>query len=821
MFNSINKKLIFFVSLLLLCTFTLGMVALWAIRKESNLLHHVDNSVRDVLDSTGSLSDKVRVASGNAERMGDLAGQLGNGFKPVRKMLEDANISSRQSRMATLAALSGTALQLLDRRIETSKFLADAIVKSRDVRESSRGFFYASIEEMGGTPTFELSAEADPYEDMGIINDFMGSLVSSANADFYIALGLKNDFRGKGLYSNEEKLFDIDLSSAYLFDAAIRENRITKSIDRIGDNLILGSAAFIKSVKGEDLGILICGYWFSSSMLRFLSDDLKAQLAIFVADKNGKVEKARYSTLVDNNGKLLTDVPLPDTLVKNFTKRLKQHSENARIAGKSLDGRSMRKDFTKVHEIEAGGLTYDIAYQGLLTDDGDFLGILAIARDVSVAVTQQNKILEGAEKAVQKAEEIDKERLKIAEINKKEQQEAKILAQTTNQTKEKLEVTLGTVEKVAGTAQMTTMFALLVALCIGVLIAFLINRIISKPIKIVAAGLKDVAEGEGDLTKRLDVKSKDEIGELAKCFNTFVENLQKIIKALSRNSETLTDFSGQFLKISQEMSNGVEQVLGNSTSVASAAEEMSSNMNSVASAVEQSSTNVNMVATASEEMASTINEITKNAENARSVTEQAVSQAKSASDNINKLGKAAVEIGHVTETISNISEQTNLLALNATIEAARAGEAGKGFAVVANEIKELATQTADATEEIKKRVEGIQGSTSTTVTEIKNITDVIDNVNNIVSIIATAVEEQSATTKEIANNVSQASVGIAEVNENVANSSTASQEIAKDISDVNQITNEMSDSSSQVNTNARELTALAEEIKNMVGKFKI
>jgi len=220
-------------------------------------------------------------------------------------------------------------------------------------------------------------------------------------------------------------------------------------------------------------------------------------------------------------------------------------------------------------------------------------------------------------------------------------------------------------------------------------------------------------------------------------------------------------------------------------------------------------------------MTSVIKEIAQNTEKARTVTGEAVSEAAETSEKVDELGRAANEIGKVTETITEISEQTNLLALNATIEAARAGEAGKGFAVVANEIKDLAKQTAEATGEIRKKIEGIQTSTKGTVIHIKQITKVINNVNEIVATIATAVEEQSVTTREIADNVTQASQGLGEITENVAQSSSVADEIAKDIADVNQTSGEMSNTSSQVNTSAEDLSKEAEQLMGMVGQFQV
>ena len=333
--------------------------------------------------------------------------------------------------------------------------------------------------------------------------------------------------------------------------------------------------------------------------------------------------------------------------------------------------------------------------------------------------------------------------------------------------------------------------------------------------------VKDIAQGEGDLTKRVNIASKDELGELAGWINLFIERTQGIIGDISGNAGALKDAASGLSQLSVQMSSGTENMFGKSNTVSAAAEEMSSNMTSVAGAMEEASTNMSLVATAAEQMTSTVSEIAQNSEKGRAITGEAVVQAQSALESIDRLGHAANEIGKVTETITDISEQTNLLALNATIEAARAGEAGKGFAVVANEIKELAKQTASATGEIKERIDGIQSSTEGTVTEIKSISTIINNVNEIVTTIATAVEEQSAVTRDIAGNVAQASQGIQEVNENVAQSSAVAGEIARDISDVNQSCSEMSNNSSQVNLSAQELDKLAEKLQEMVTQFKV
>ncbi|MCK5311189.1 MAG: cache domain-containing protein [Desulfobacteraceae bacterium] len=350
---------------------------------------------------------------------------------------------------------------------------------------------------------------------------------------------------------------------------------------------------------------------------------------------------------------------------------------------------------------------------------------------------------------------------------------------------------------------------------------FVVVKGVVGPIKKIIEMLKDIAEGEGDLTKRIENKSGDEIQELAEWFNKFILNTQKMISTVKKDSEKLNDSSKNLAGISEHLSDAVSTTSSKANTVASASEEMTSNLNSVAAAMEQATANVNMIASASEEMSSTINEIAQNAEKASGITDDAVTKTNNASIQIDKLSKAAKEIGQVVESITDISAQVNLLALNATIEAARAGEAGKGFAVVANEIKDLANQTATSSNEIKERVAGIQSSTDNTITEIASISKVVTEINEIVATIATAVEEQSATTKEINENVAQVSAGIEEVNNNVSEGSTASQEVTNEITEVDQSANEIADSSAKIKIDAEKLSELSQNLSDMMGKFKV
>jgi methyl-accepting chemotaxis protein len=377
------------------------------------------------------------------------------------------------------------------------------------------------------------------------------------------------------------------------------------------------------------------------------------------------------------------------------------------------------------------------------------------------------------------------------------------------------------IEEKAASSLIWMIGLVLFSIIVSSLIWFFVARGIARPVQNAANRLRDIAEGEGDLTMRLERTSSDEIGEMAQWFNIFVEKLQGIISRVSGNTAEVEKSSHDLMDIAAEMAERADDTSSRASSVAAAAEEMSANLNAVAAAMEQSSTNASMVSNAAEQMAATFNNIVRNVESASAISGKAVEQTTGTAGKMAILGQAAISIGRVTETITEISEQTNLLALNATIEAARAGEAGKGFAVVANEIKDLARQTATATLDIKRQIEGIQTTTSETVKEIDQIADVITKVNTIVASISADVEAQSSSTQEIAENISQASVGIQEVNENVGQSSHVATDMAMDIAKVNNASEAISSSSNKVKHSAEQLQAMAGELNRLVGSFKV
>jgi methyl-accepting chemotaxis protein len=517
-----------------------------------------------------------------------------------------------------------------------------------------------------------------------------------------------------------------------------------------------------------------------------------------------------YNEIVMNKDLVADILPPPEYLVEAYLviKQIQTEKNDSRIQEFINRIASLEKDYHDRHEYWIANLPPGKMHDTFLNDSyNPSLKFFSTVHEAFLPAIKQKdaKAIEAA------ATELDKQYA---------QHRAQIDKVVLEATRQSSEIEKKTADIQSGVNRGIIVFTLVLIAVVSFL-SFSIGSAILKPMKAMVLFFKDLSEGEGDLRKRIESNSKDEIGELATWFNTFMGKLQALVKEITKNAESLGHASTGLSAIAGQMAGSSEIMTGRSNTVATAAEEMSANMNSVAAASEQAATNVNMVASAAEEMSATVKEIARNSEKGRTITASAVSQAGGASKKVNELGSAAEEISKVTEVITEISEQTNLLALNATIEAARAGEAGKGFAVVANEIKELARQTAQATQEIKSRIDSIQTSTAETVTQIEQITRVINEANDIVSTIATAVEEQAVTSQEIAGNVSQASQGIQEVNQNVGQSSSVASSISNDMATVNQSVQEISAAGSQVNVNAEDLSNLARTLGQLVGRFKV
>ncbi len=297
---------------------------------------------------------------------------------------------------------------------------------------------------------------------------------------------------------------------------------------------------------------------------------------------------------------------------------------------------------------------------------------------------------------------------------------------------------------------------------------------------------------DNDYTTRVGGLYQGIFAEVAKATNKTADTLTASIRQIGQNSHALASSSEELSAVSNQMSAN--------------AEETSTQANVVSAAAEQVTKNLQAVATATEEMTASIKEIARNANDAARVATSAVKTAESTNATVAKLGQSSAEIGQVIKVITSIAQQTKLLALNATIEAARAGEAGKGFAVVANEVKELAKETARATEDITQKIEEIQGNTKGAVKAIAEISQIITQINDIANNIAGAVEEQTATTNEIAINVAEAAQG--------------GKQVAENINSVAGAANSTTEGASNTQSAATELSLMASELQQLVGQFR-
>ncbi|WP_346900509.1 CHASE3 domain-containing protein [uncultured Roseibium sp.] len=372
--------------------------------------------------------------------------------------------------------------------------------------------------------------------------------------------------------------------------------------------------------------------------------------------------------------------------------------------------------------------------------------------------------------------------------------------------------------EIESNTQVVILGGIVIAIVLGGGLGWFIGNGIARPIGQMTTAMSELANGD----KTVDVPGRnrrDEIGEMAEAVQVFKDNMIKADEMAAREAEEVKareERARRIEQITQDFDATVSELLGAvagaSTEMESTAHSMSNIANdtnqratTVASAAEQASANVQTVATATEELTSSIQEIARQVDQSSSIAGNAVSQADQTDKQVQGLALAAQKIGDVISLISDIAEQTNLLALNATIEAARAGDAGKGFAVVAAEVKELASQTAKATEDIGQQISAIQSETDDAVSAIQAIAKTIGEMNDIATSIASAVEEQTSATGEIARNVEQAAAGTEEVTGNIL--------------EVTRAASETGTAATQVTATASELSSKSEMLKTQVETF--
>ncbi|MFB9317957.1 methyl-accepting chemotaxis protein [Cryptosporangium minutisporangium] len=332
---------------------------------------------------------------------------------------------------------------------------------------------------------------------------------------------------------------------------------------------------------------------------------------------------------------------------------------------------------------------------------------------------------------------------------------------------------------------------IVLGLVVALAVAFAVGRSVARRLSGVQQVLDAVADG--DLTRHADETGTDEVGTMARAVNRATASIRSTVTALADSARALADSS--------------QQLSGSAEAIASNAEETSAQTGVLTAASEEVSRNVQTAAAGTDEMGSAIREISQSANDAAGVASRAVTAAAATNATVAKLGESSAEIGNVVKVITSIAEQTNLLALNATIEAARAGEAGKGFAVVANEVKDLAQETAAATENISKRVEAIQADTDSAVAAIEQISGIIAQINDYQMTIASAVEEQTATTQEMSRSIAEASTGAVSIADNIGGVAAAARTTSITVADTRR--------------SAEELARMSHDLQGIVARFRV
>jgi methyl-accepting chemotaxis protein len=345
------------------------------------------------------------------------------------------------------------------------------------------------------------------------------------------------------------------------------------------------------------------------------------------------------------------------------------------------------------------------------------------------------------------------------------------------------------------------------SLIAGLVLGVVISRMITKPINTVVTMLKDIAQGEGDLTKRLEISSKDEIGDLAHWFNTFINKLHDIISQVAANTEQLASAATEISSSAEELSAGAKEQTNQSAQVSAAIEEMSAT-------IVEASKNTGEAANRAKDAATKSQEGSRLAQDTSRGMDEIVNSASITAKNVEGLAEKATAIGEIIKVIDDIADQTNLLALNAAIEAARAGEQGRGFAVVADEVRKLAERTTKATKEVAETIKGIQTDVNGANAQMADAQkfvlsgkELVVKTNGSLTEIFSAVETVQEMMRQLATTSEE--------------QSAAAEQISKNVENVNRITKESAAGTEQAASASEQLNRQAEELRKLVGGFKL
>ncbi|MDR2583106.1 MAG: methyl-accepting chemotaxis protein [Fibromonadaceae bacterium] len=552
---------------------------------------------------------------------------------------------------------------------------------------------------------------------------------------------------------------------------------------------------------GKKLVLLLTIFIMGYAIFGFVSFSTLNHLRI-----NGNL----YNQIIMSKDLIADVLPPPEYIIESYINvlRMADESEPARIDYFSTELRRLQADYEKRHQfwineplLEAGTLR-----NTMLTD-----AYYPAAQFYEIVFNQFIPALKNGDREYAKG-------LVQGELNTLYEAHRKSVDQVVLAATEKYEKTETlAIMKIQNDTKLLFSIAFVVIVA-AIILSLIIRSSITRPLRIVVDSISKIENG--DMTVRVGLERRDELGILSKALDSLSEKLQTIFNDLRQNSDTLAGSAEELSSIGRQVTNTTEQVTVNISAVASGAAAASTNANEVAGTAEEMSTNMNTMAVAVEELSASINQIANNAIAANQIASEAAVKSREATEAMNKLGAAAKEIGHVTEVIKRIAEKTNLLALNATIEAASAGAAGRGFAVVAGEIKELANQSAKSADDITRRIEGIQSGTNEAVTVIGDVSKIIAQINHSVEVISNHVDQQTKASNEIASNVAQVNIGAKRVASAISEVARGSKDMSRNVEEVAK-GSISAQNTRQINQGADELAKLASSIKSVLNNFEI
>lgn len=757
----------------------LALVAILRARGAVDQIATLGGQGEQVAAKVKTLGDDLRATGDGTVKLGQLAGNLGESSVALATLVQTGATAAMQEREDALGLLADTAMQLIDRRLDMARFLADAIIKSEIMRKNADGFVHQSLVDADIDPGAWQGPGA-PKAAWDAVQNVIEAMTASASADMWCTLAQEETRRGLVLAASSEELIGKTIDSR-LAAAAIRDNRISRSIDIVGDRVVIGSAALMKSEEGRTTAVLLAGYRLDGASLRFLGADLGAELVLFRA--HGDNWKQSFATFDTSKGKF--DIPT------EFASKLK-HGLEGLDAKARKDPKAARAALRLTQSFTFGDRVFSGAWQGLCNVDQQVVGILLVARDVTEAVARSDRMGAQGVAARAQAAEVDSERLRIVSSLAGKQESAK---GSIEQVQSIQEAMTASIISARSSGKRTIILVLVVtALSIigALMVVMVLQRMVIVPLRAAALGLKEASSGDGNLRTRLAERSTDEVGAIGGSFNRFVTKLTGIVAGINQTAGNIGAMATTLGQTAKALS---EQSLNASREA-----------KKIRASVQQTTERIETVATSAEQLSMAAGEIARNAAEAATVAHMAVTDANAANKSLSTLGKSGKHITDLVTSIKSLSQQTNLLALNAAIEAASAGPAGRGFAVVAAEVKSLANSVRGAASEIEQISTSMDADMSASIETMTRISSVIAQIHALQTSIAAAVEQQSAAIK-----------GITSDSGDVARQA---QSMTQAIANVDASAEATNRSSVEASEAIQGLTHQAEALRVLVGQFQ-